>query len=408
MRNITVVDARMGRGKSSAAIRYMNQHKEAKCFLYITPYLTEVDRVCEQCDFKEPDKGLVSKSAQLKEMMRRRSNIASTHALFTLMDEEALDIARAQGYCLIIDESLPIIRGVPVSPSDKELLLRNRIISVNEEDGLVSWFKPEYEGAFGGYRQMSEEGVLYYHSDTFYGLMNPSKLLPFSEVYILTYLFCGQLMRAYLDFFGFTYDIVGVKQGESGYYFSDAPDAPPPTDYTKLIHILDAHKHGGDSRMNKIGEGRGVLSLNWFKKRGRTHPDVQTLRKNLDTFFRHRTKAAAGQRLWTTYKDMAPRLFGAQKRYAPDFLPLNARATNAHREANAVAYLVNRFVDPNFVKFFAARDIKLDSEQFALSEMLQFIWRSAIRDDKEIQLYIPSARMRKLLIDWMNEMKDCG
>ena len=44
---ITVVDARMGRGKSSAAIRYMNENKGKRRFLYITPFLDEVGRICE-------------------------------------------------------------------------------------------------------------------------------------------------------------------------------------------------------------------------------------------------------------------------------------------------------------------------------------------------------------------------
>ncbi len=54
-KEITIVDARMGRGKSSAAIRYMNENKGKKRFLYITPYLKEVDRICEQCDFEQPE-----------------------------------------------------------------------------------------------------------------------------------------------------------------------------------------------------------------------------------------------------------------------------------------------------------------------------------------------------------------
>ena len=37
---IQVCDAIMGTGKSSAAITYMNEHKEEK-FIYITPYLEE-------------------------------------------------------------------------------------------------------------------------------------------------------------------------------------------------------------------------------------------------------------------------------------------------------------------------------------------------------------------------------
>jgi len=36
--------------------------------------------------------------------------------------------------------------------------------------------------------------------------------------------------------------------------------------------------------------------------------------------------------------------------------------------------------------------------------MIQWIWRSAIRDGKEIWVYIPSRRMRELLKKWLLEL----
>jgi hypothetical protein len=36
--------------------------------------------------------------------------------------------------------------------------------------------------------------------------------------------------------------------------------------------------------------------------------------------------------------------------------------------------------------------------------MLQWIFRSAVRDEKEIWLYIPSKRMRDLLVEWMDDL----
>lgn len=48
------------------------------------------------------------------------------------------------------------------------------------------------------------------------------------------------------------------------------------------------------------------------------------------------------------------------------------------------------------------RNIKLDEDGYALSEMLQFIWRSAIRNGEPIEIYIPSKRMRELLIKYLN------
>lgn len=403
MNYITVVDARMGRGKSSAAIRYMNQYKGKRCFLYITPYLTEVDRVCELCDFEEPDCDFMSKSSQLKSMMRRRVNIASTHSLFTLMDEEALKLAKENGYSLIIDESLQIIQGVPVSTRDKELLLEHLIV-VNE-DGFVSWSDADYDGKFSGYKEMADAGTLYYCAGTMYEVMNPKRFSAFDEVFMLTYLFDGQPQKAYFDFYGFDYIVIGVEKDEDGYHFSDKPDAPPSTDYSNLIHIIGEGEDHADSRMNDIGYDRTALSANWFKRRGKAHQDVKTIKNNLRNFFDRKTNSNSDTRLWTTFKECEDWLLGLRGRYASNFLSLNARATNAYRETNCVAYLVNRFVDPNIAKFFATKDIQIDPDQFALSEMLQFIWRSAIRDNKEITLYIPSRRMRDLLLGWINDMK---
>jgi hypothetical protein len=43
----------------------------------------------------------------------------------------------------------------------------------------------------------------------------------------------------------------------------------------------------------------------------------------------------------------------------------------------------------------------VDANQFALSEIVQWIWRSQIRDGKPIKLCILSKRMRKLVQDWL-------
>lgn len=402
IRHITVVDARMGRGKSSAAIRYMNQHKDQRSFLYITPYLAEVDRVCELCNFEEPGCDFVSKSIRLKDLMRQKRNIASTHALFTLMDEETLALASENGYSLIVDESLQVIQGVPVSPKDKEMLLTH-LISIND-NGTVLWVDDNYEGKFDGYKQMADAGTLYYYADTMYEVMNPGRFLPFEEVIVMTYMFDGQLQKAYFDYFGFDYNVIGVEHDQHGYRFSDRPDNPPPMDYSRLIHIVG---EGGDTtgeKMNEVGDNRTALSASWFKRRSKAHEEVKRLRKNMRNFFDQKTNSQATTRLWTTFKDYEPWLLGAKNRYASNFLSLNARATNAYRATNCVAYMVNRFVDPNIAKFFSGKNIDIDQDQFALSEMLQFIWRSAIRDNKEITLYIPSRRMRQLLLGWIRDV----
>ena len=58
---------------------------------------------------------------------------------------------------------------------------------------------------------------------------------------------------------------------------------------------------------------------------------------------------------------------------------------------------------PDIKKFITHYDINFDEDLFALSALLQWIWRSQIRDGKPIQIYIPSERMRGLLKGWIGE-----
>ncbi|MHA4067886.1 hypothetical protein ACX16W_22875 [Bacillus cereus] len=53
---VKVIDAICGAGKTSYAIQYMNEHKD-KLFIYVTPFLTEVERIKEQTiqEFFEPN-----------------------------------------------------------------------------------------------------------------------------------------------------------------------------------------------------------------------------------------------------------------------------------------------------------------------------------------------------------------
>lgn len=389
---IRVVDARMGRGKTSAAAGYMSNFRGKKHFLYITPYLTEVDRICEACDFEQPDSDRHGKLVELKGMMHRRKDIAATHSLFYLMDDEALSIAKQKGYCLIIDESIETIKRVDVTPQDAALILNT--LTTTDEEGFVHWIDEGYKGKFSQCKEMADSHSLYKLDEALLSIMRPELITSFDEVIMMTYLFGGQYQKAYLDYFGFEYQICGIDDS-NGYNFTDEPDAPPPLDYKSLIGIVD------DEKLNAVGDYNYALSASWYKHRGRDNPEMKALRNNLNTFFRRRTSSKSGEQLWTCYKSQAAKLYGPKGRFSSSFLQLAARATNAYRNRTCLAYMVNRFIDPNVRKFFASKNILVNEDEFALAEMLQWIWRSCIRDDKPIELYIPSRRMRELLQGWI-------
>ena len=393
---ITVVDARMGRGKSSAAIRYMNQHKGKKHFLYITPYLAEVDRICERCDFDQPDSDYMSKSTELKHHLKNGNNVAATHSLFYLMDDEALEMVRTMKYILIVDESVNAISKVPVTQKDLQLILEQ--FTTEDEYGILHWKDPEYTGKFDGYKEIADVGSLYHIDSALFNVLNPVLLNAFDEVYMLTYMFDGQYQKGYLDYFGFRYRVVGIEDDDIGYRFSDRKDTPPPIDYRSLIHVVESPK------MNEIGKDRYALASAWYVRRGRDHEDVKKLRRHMNTFFDKTCAGNPDDRLWTCFKEQKDKLIDSRGRYRKNFLQISARATNEYRKCTDLAYMANRFADPNITKFFARKDITIDVDKFALSEMLQWIWRSAIRDGRAINVYIPSHRMRELFLGWIDEV----
>ena len=390
----------MGRGKTSAAIRYMNEHKGTKRFIFITPYLSEVDRICETCDFEQPDSDKTTKLAILKHHMLAKKNIATTHSLFYLMDEQALDIAQQNNYSLIIDESVNTISKINVSAKDFDLITTQ--LTKEDEYGKLSWIDPEYTGKFSEYKDIADVKGLFRLDSALISIMDPSILQRFDEVFMLTYLFNGQYQKSYLDYFDVPYRIVGVEKDDAGYRFSDKADDPPPLDIRSLIHIVDSDK------MNRIGNPRYALSKNWFTSRKFEDEDLKALRRHLHNFYRRVAVGDSDSRIWTCYKEAQNRIVSRDGRYRNNFLAMNIRATNEYRQATNVAYLANRFCDPNIVKFFGTRGIKIDNDAFALAEMIQFIWRSAIRDNKPINLYIPSKRMRTLLIRWLDEVSQGG
>lgn len=49
MKQIKVIDAMMGAGKSTGIQAYMMKHKDDKKFIYVSPLLSELERFIEDC-----------------------------------------------------------------------------------------------------------------------------------------------------------------------------------------------------------------------------------------------------------------------------------------------------------------------------------------------------------------------
>lgn len=403
--NVKIVDSIMGSGKTFAAINYINQSKDER-FLVITPYLSEVERYKECCkdkNFKTPStknsKG--TKIESLKWLLNRGINIVSTHALFQKFNNEIIDLCRAKHYTLILDEVADVISTYYISEPDL-INLKNTYVDIEENTGLLKWReeKKDYTGKFSEIKDLCELGSLaYYNGSVIMWLFPVNAFNAFRKIFILTYMFDVQLQRYYYDFYDLPYQYITVTGKDSNNYNFTKETSDTclsnnySSEYKEVIHILDHEK------LNDIGDRETDLSKTWFE-RNKDNDVMNQLKNNISNYFKNIRKTPLSSNIWTTYKDYKTILKG--KGYTKGFISLNARAMNDFQDRTSIAYIANRYVNPNIRNFFSQHGITIDEDKYALSEMLQFIWRSAIRNGEEIWIYVPSIRMRRLLENWVN------
>ena len=415
---IKICDAIMGSGKSSSAITYINEHPEKK-YLYIAPYLDEASRIKEACPalkFIEPSDNIkdyqFSKARHTMALIERGKNVATTHQAVRYYTPETLELLRSQHYTVIIDEEINIFQqATSISDGDVDALRMAGLLTIDEY-GCLAKTKLEYTGtAFAEiYNLLETRKVIRIpgsglNPPSWYCIYPKEFLEAPEEVIVLTYLFVGSEMEIFLKMNGIDYSFIGIDYTDGVYRFCDEPRYIP--EYTKTIHekihVLD------NDKLNAIGNDRTAMSMAWYKK---DDDAIDTLRKNIKNFFRHivdKSVHKSSERLcgiYTSDKSIWSKL--SDKGYKNSALAFNCKATNKFRDKTVVAYPVNLFPNVGIKLYYEKHGYNLDEDRFALSTMVQFIWRTAIRDGNEIWLYVPSIRMRTLLLDWMNNLSKGG
>lgn len=420
-----VYDAMMGSGKTTRIIEEISTAENNQNFLYITPLLNECHRIAgttydpddilkrpiittqddtsihyEYLDdavlkdrrFKHPNYKGGNKAESLQYLLKNKENVVSTHQLFMNLTPSMLEDAK--DYVLIIDETIQVYDVYSeYTATELEALFRLGWIKI-DDDNITLRFQRENFGDNGGdptgtkyenLATMCDLGqLLYVDQKLIVWELSIDTLKAFKEVWIATYMFEGSQMSAYLKSYGVNYEL--IKFGNK------------PSQIKHLINISD-NKH-----INEVGLKTTALSSSQFK----TNKKIlcEQLAKNLDNYFRNHAKAKKNDRLWTSFKEVQAAIAGV--RYKEEWLAFNTKATNEYKDKTNLAYIINLYPNPMVVKASAMKGYPIKEDVFALSEMVQWIWRSAIREGNEINIYVPSSRMRTLLQRWLNDEFEIG
>ncbi len=424
MKHINVVDSPTGTGKTSWAIGYVNSLPSSHRVIYITPYLKEVDRIIDACpdkNFIQPDVrlGKGSKRNHLLELLMVGANIVSTHALFSMIDDELIEALRSQNYILILDEVMNVVEQFNMY---SDLATRVDVESATLEDirtlidtGLIrvmSDFRIEWPNSNAPLhkylllKNLADRNMLYLVHDNFLVWSFPIEVfMPgiFDSIWILTYMFDAQIQKYYYEFFGLDYDLYHIET--ASFLLTETTDFQYEESWiNKVRPLVNIYEGGGNNiggyfnRPSSDKVYRTALSANWYYQFGKLHPLVSG---GMENFFRT-LPASSEQRLWTCFKRDVQSL-KTPRATTKNWLELTARATNDYGERTALSYLINRYINPFYAAFFQKKGISINADFYALSEMIQWIFRSAVRNGVPIDIYVPSQRMRSLLRTWLTQ-----
>ena len=258
----------------------------------------------------------------------------------------------------------------------------------------------ETEHRYKDVERLIRTGALSYVNDTFLVWSFPVEALEaFDEVIILTYRFRNSIFQGYLDFWGKEYEHQTLIREGTGFRLERfSPKIEQGNEYYELINICQVPK------LNAIGvkiRRQFPLSVSWYNKKNNKEKQ-KVLRDHVTNYLRHYCKAKRDSVMWTTFKGNEKRIQpkGYTKRTdgTPSFVPCNCRATEEFKETYNLVYTVDRHIHPGIVHFFAQKGISIDNNEYALSELIQWLFRSRVRKKEPVNIYIPSERMRNLLV----------
>lgn len=414
-----VIDAMCGKGKTSYAIQMINDMYEKEGFknrkgvIFVTPYLNEVERIissCPQAEFKQPTNKNTngSKLTSLKELICKGENIATTHAIFKMLDNEILELINNSGYILILDEVLNVINAVNIGKDDLKILLKSNYCKINDDKSLV-WLKEYDDNNYKDIKKMSEIGNIYYYRDKFlFWTITPQSFNVFDEIYILTYLFDGQLQKYFYDMHNVKYDKKSIKKINERYELIEYNEKEEKREDIKKM--LNIYEDTNRSKLNSNYSKRITntqFSATWLNRAQKE--DILQIKKNICTYFKNICEAKNKDIFWTTLKDVAPKIknrgyntISENLKNKDNFVAHSIRATNEYIDCDSCAYIYNRFMNPYEKSFFEDNGVTVDQDLLAVSDLIQWLFRGCIRKGESMNVYIPSKRMRGLLYKYLN------
>lgn len=406
---VTIVDRHCGFGKSTELLASLQQDRS---YLIVLPLHSEVQRFLKgsPVHLVEPltkaEGGVHDrKRDHLRELLLAGDSVVTTHALFTdvaYLAKEGLLLS----YDVIIDEVLDVAHCVTneiVTPgakargvtarSWKGLYLDEGFATTDPITGLVSptekWEQKQDlpELSIKLFNMAMADSLFAVGDNVLVWELPPVLLKAVGSLTVYTFLAEGSLMAAFMRRNGmaFTHDRdVRLEQQfrEQAKQLIDVRDMPSVNDLK--------FSFSGQQSMNKAEKRKVSIALKNTRERLMRGVDKSQIMitSAKDNWYdrRHRPGPFAN----------GSRLYGDT-----NWVPNTTRGTNRYRDCSHLIYLWDQYLNPRVAEFLGATTPG-HNDMYAVSELIQWVYRSRARDGQPITLWMPSGRMRRLLQRWLD------
>ena len=370
--------------------------------MVIVPFLSEVERVKKgvqkSCTFHEPltDNSYESKKQSLIDLAICGNNIVTTHKMF----ESLVDVAK-QGlfddYHIIIDE-VPEVLSVVDSLSKKSLndiYIDGGYLTV-EDDGKViptqKWHEDSKDVSdtlsLKLYRRAMCESLYLVNESYFIWAMPKELLIKGCTVTIYTFKSSGSLLCRYLDKEKIPYVVernISIEQK----FLNDAQ---------KLITIEEVPPNISKMR---FGYGKQTEQLSNTSYRRKVVLYLKNLKqRKLANVSTDRIMITCVKEAWDNFKNKGGFKKGSRLGSA-NWVANTTRGTNDYAHCSHAIYLYDQFVNPAMLRWLEVENQRQFEEEYALTEFIQWLYRTRVRKGEHVSVYIPSKRMEKIFRSWL-------
>ena len=406
---IELLDSIMGSGKTLGVIQWMLNNPQNK-YLYVSPMLTEVEsripEACRSLEFVYPcTEEYKTKGEHLLKLLEEGCNISFTHSLFTDLTKRHLALIKSHEYILIVDEEINFIESYSGNYKRDDIVSLEKAghISVNEDDlGRVEWLwyndDEMNKTVYSKLKRMCDLGMLYCakRDRKIMVVHLPIELVQSSRrVILLTYLFEGSVMESFMDLKGI--EVVPFTEVKLL-----KPTRQVLAEAKELITFVDTTTTKAVSKLS--------MSSVWYSKNATTdelekvsNAIFSVYRKygNRDSFIFTAPKALADYE-YVKKEKILRNIIHRKMPKDVDWIYCGTKATNLWAHKTIAVHAYNRFVNTAIKAYLQDYGNPPNDDKFALSEMVQWIWRTCIRNDEPVELCIMSARMKRLFTDWLD------